>query len=130
MEAGEVPVGLGFRGGDMWTSLTDGRQWDAAWEVLILEACRIADRLEQLNDVIAGKGVLKLMHFRHVVTGEETKIEMTVDAVLMEAREQAGALRQIISQLKLGQASEKKTGRSALDDLAARRTGRRSEAAG
>lgn len=125
-----APDGLGERGSSMWVSLTEGREWDAAWEVLVLEACRIADRLDGLNEVIEGKGVLRLMHFRHLITGDESKIEMTVDAVLMEAREQAGALRQIVNQLKLGQASGKQTGkRSALDDLAAKRDDRRSAAA-
>lgn len=51
----------------------------------------MADRLEQMNDVIAGKGVLKLMHFR--VPGVldpasgVVRVDMTVDHVMGEARQ-------------------------------------------
>jgi hypothetical protein len=129
------PDQLGERGAETWAAITEGRQSDALWQALVLEACRIVDRLDQLNDIIAGKGVLQLMHLRRMdrdLSAETVKIVMTVDAVLTEAREQAGQLRQLVSQLKLGQAvaAPTVTERSALDDLESRRRARRSPAAG
>ena len=54
----------------------------------------MADRLEKLNDIIAGRGVLELLHFRMKSPMDDeglVTIEMSVDGVLAEARQlQAG----------------------------------------
>ncbi|WP_123378604.1 hypothetical protein [Pseudokineococcus lusitanus] len=73
-------------------------------QLLVLEeAARTADRLDQLDDVIAGRGVLELMHFRSVPErdGDERHVVMTVDAVLAEARQQQTVLKQLLAALRL-----------------------------
>lgn len=84
-------LGLGDRGRAFYDALTAGIEVPAERLALIVEAARMADRLEQINDVIAGKGVLKLMHFR--VPGVldpasgVVRVEMSVDHVMGEARQ-------------------------------------------
>lgn len=84
-------LGLGERGRAFYDALTAGVEVPAERLALVIEASRMADRLEQINDVIAGKGVLKLMHFRVPgVLNPETgviRVEMSVDHVLGEARQ-------------------------------------------
>jgi hypothetical protein len=110
----------------MWDALTEGREFDAAWRVLIEEACRIADRLDQLHALLSGD-IESWARIEKKFSGSDRIIELVFDDALAEARQQANTLRQIVTSLKLGQASEKSSGkRSALDDLAAKRAGRRS----
>lgn len=84
-------LGLGERGRAFHDALTSGIDVPFERLALVIEAARMADRLEQMNDVIAGKGVLKLMHFR--VPGVldpasgVVRVDMTVDHVMGEARQ-------------------------------------------
>lgn len=95
-----------------------------------MEACRLADRLDKLDDVIAGKGVLQLMHFRSMFdTEDERHLTMTVDHVLAEARQYALALQRVLESPALKKSAEAK-GASPIDALAARRADRRSAAQG
>jgi hypothetical protein len=84
-------TGLGPRGQEFYEALTVGVQVPAERRALVMEAARMADRLEELNDVIAGKGVLKLMHFRvpHALNPETgvIRVEMSVDHVMGEVRQ-------------------------------------------
>ena len=109
----------------MWDALSVGRDFDAATSVLVAECCRIADRLERLNGILAGKG-REWMSLAEQVDGEQVSIVM--DAALSESRQQALALRTIFAQLGVGKLSVAKTkGGSFLDDLAARRASRESD---
>ena len=47
--ADSVPVGLLDAGCKLWVSICSGRELDAASRVLLLNACRIADRLDALE---------------------------------------------------------------------------------
>lgn len=84
-------LGLGERGRAFYDALTAGIEVPAERMALVVEAARMADRLEQINDVIAGKGVLKLMHFRvpGVLDPDSgvIRVEMSVDHVMGEARQ-------------------------------------------
>lgn len=123
------PAGLGERGSGLWLALHAGGKFDAAGEALVVEACRLADRLDQLDDVISGKGVLQLLRFRSLFdSDDERHLVMTVDGVLGEARQQANTLRQIVATLGLGRVAEIEPPKSAEvgpDQLAARRADRR-----
>lgn len=92
---------------------------------LIDEAARIAYRLDALDDIIAGKGVLQLMHFR-LQNDDVQQVTMTVDNVLSEARQQQNVLRQILVTLGVGkaEATVSEPARTALDELDARRAAR------
>lgn len=110
---------------------------DAARDALATEAARILDRLDELDRIIAGKGVLELMRFRlHEKWGEENDrtvlVEVKFDNVLGEARQQANVLRQLLVTLGLGKAEAEKPEQkgSPLDELAKRRAARGAAAAG
>lgn len=100
---------------------------DPAVEMLVVEACRIMDRLDQIDAIITNKAEwVQLMHFR-VQNGDAQEVTVTIDGVLAEARQQSTALKGILAQLGLGKAdlSGKNTKASdPLDDLAARRASR------
>lgn len=90
----DVPAGLGERGLALWAGLSGE---DVARNAVVLEAARLADRLDELDSVIQGKGVLNLMQFR-VIDREVTDTDLNINVevkfqnVLAEARQQATAL--------------------------------------
>lgn len=102
----DVPAGLGERGMTLWESLSNG---DPPNDAMALEAARTADRLDELDNIIQGKGVLNLMQFR-VLSNEATddsreiNVEVKFNAVLAEARQQGAALAGLISKLGQGDA--------------------------
>lgn len=72
--------------------------------VILEEACRCADRLDKLDAIIAGKGVLELLHFRSMLnegTEDERVIVLQVDSVLSEARQQQTVFKQLLAALRL-----------------------------
>lgn len=95
-----------------------------ATEALIREAARMLDRLNDIDDIIDGKGVLELLHFR-LRTDDGDVAEVIFDKVLAEARQQqvafAGLVRAILPNLESvaqGKAVDP------LDQLSARRAAR------
>lgn len=96
-----VPVGLGERGLALWDALSGD---DVARNGLVLEAARLADRLDELDNIIQGKGVLNLMQFRVIekeITDDSLNINVEVkfQNVLSEARQQATAFAGILRAL-------------------------------
>lgn len=136
-----IPAGLGERGLALWHAMKSD---DVARDALVLEAARLTDRLDELDSVIQGKGVLNLMQFRVLNRefeehGEALSIDVEVkfQNVLSEARQQQLALANVMGKLGLkatdagtaDQSAEPKQAAATPDDmLAARRAGR--EAAG
>jgi hypothetical protein len=114
------------RGTLLIEALSDGVT-DKARLALIDEAGRLADRLDELDSIIAGKGVLRLMKFRvpnAFEAGDEVTVHVTFDHVLAEARQQAMALKQILVALGLAAVASKPEpakGGSFLDELSRRR---------
>lgn len=50
----------------------------------------MADRLEKMNDIIAGKGVIELLHFRMKSPMDDqglVTVEMSIDSVMSEVRQ-------------------------------------------
>lgn len=98
----DVPAGLGERGCALWEALSSS---DTARNALALEAARTADRLDELDNIIQGKGVLNLMQFRlHLNEIDEDgdrniNVEVKFAAPLAEARQQAMALAGILTKL-------------------------------
>jgi hypothetical protein len=102
---------------------------DPAVEVLVVEACRIADRLDEIDRIVTGKAEwIQLMHFR-LGNGEEQKVYVSLDSVLSEARQQVTALKGVLAQLGVGKAvlapadDPGKAG-DPVDEIAARRAAR------
>lgn len=121
---------FGARGQRLWDALTSSSDADAAWLVLAEEACRIADRLDRLEALLAGDGK-EWARIEFAARSDRKEIRLVFDDALAEARQQANALRQIVTTLGVGRASEKASKElSALDQLAAKRKDRRAAPAG
>lgn len=136
-----IPAGLGERGLALWQAMKSG---DVARDALVLEAARLTDRLDELDSVIQGKGVLNLMQFRVLNRefeehGEALSIDVEVkfQNVLSEARQQQLALANVMGKLGLkatdagaaDQSAESKQAPATPDDMLAARRAER-EAAG
>lgn len=97
----DEPAGLGERGSAIWQAMASN---DAPRNALVLEAARTADRCDELDNIIQGKGVLNLMQFR-VLSSEvmdddrNINVEVKFGAPLAEARQQAMALAGLLSKL-------------------------------
>lgn len=100
----DVPAGLGERGLSIWEVLKSG---DKSRDALVIEAARTADRLDELDSIIQGKGVLELMQFR-VLNREfdednEDQLNISVEVkfqnVLSEARQQQLAFASLIEKI-------------------------------
>lgn len=125
---------LGQRGKALWLELSKDHELTGGAGTLALEACRCADRLEELDAVIQGKGVLDLMRFRVLNNyisedAQEIHVDVSFSNVLAEVRQQQMALRAMLTTLGAEKPVEKSKG-SALDDLAARRAARVSDPTG
>lgn len=98
----DIPAGLGERGLSIWESLASD---DPASNALVLEAARTADRLDELDRIIQGDGVLNLMQFRLLdkEVEESGDLNITVDVkfqnVLAEARQQQLALANVLGRI-------------------------------
>lgn len=135
-----VPEGLHPRGQALWSSLKC-EQGTATGE-LALEACRLADRMNELDRIIAGKGVLQLMQFRLDAVdwdGEENvNVTVSFQSVLSEARMQAATFKDLLKDLRVAKAAAATAPggvgpaaptpapvvKSGIDSLAARRAAR------
>lgn len=88
---------LGSAGRRLYDSLhTDDEPY--ALTALIVEAARIKDRLDQFDRVLVGDSDcwLSLVEVR----GEDDILEIRVDSALQESRQQANALRQLVSSIQ------------------------------
>lgn len=123
-----TPAGLGTRGRRLWRDVVAEGEPGPAAQVLLEEACRIADRLDRLDAVLSGD---RDAWMRFHVSDDGAEVTVVVDKPLSEARQQAVALRQLVAELRQGTA-EKPSGQegSIVDQLAARRAARLADAAG
>lgn len=99
------PASLGERGSELWRGLSVGVT-DPGRLALVTECARLADRLDELDNIIQGKGVLNLMQFRvldNAITDDSQNINVEVkfQSVLAEARQQATALGTLLKTLGL-----------------------------
>lgn len=107
--------GLGPRGSRLWeaySGLVNGQ----GGLVLLEEAARIADRLDRLDALLVGDTDV---WFRLVHNTRTEDYEIKVDAALVEARQQASVLRQLIASLPLAKESGDGDADAWLDDLPA-----------
>lgn len=128
--ATRVPAGprLLATGRRLWDEL-DGEQSTGQRRVLVLEACRIADRLAQLDRILSGdaRDWLDLVEDK----AADGVVEVVITKPLAEARQQATALARLTAELRQGANAEKPaTGGSILDQLAAKRAQRLADTAG
>lgn len=125
----EVP-GLGERGQKLWDDVTASWSPSPLHAANLMEACRLADRLEQLDRQLKGRGQDWLHFWSRNDDGSE--ITVFVDKVVAEARENAMAFRSITADLIKAVGSQKPPvkGGGVLADLAAKRLARSAQTAG
>ncbi|BBH17490.1 hypothetical protein Back2_17770 [Nocardioides baekrokdamisoli] len=108
-EPAPTPEGLHRRGAALWKSL-DLEAGTHLGEIG-LEACRAADRLQELDRIIAGKGVLNLLTFRlHPDWWDhngDQHVSVTVgfQSVLQEARMQQIAFKELLKDIRVAKAA-------------------------
>jgi hypothetical protein len=124
--------GLGERGQRLYREFTaEGPKLGPAERVLLEEACRIADRCDQLDDFLRGhEGAWMRFHSRNE---DGSIVEVVVDKALGEARQQASTLKALIAELRASRAGKKeepKPEASRRDELGKRREERRRRAQG
>lgn len=120
------PPDLADRGAGLWLEVTKAGQLDAAGRVLLHEACRVTDRLEQLARILAGDADV----WARIETERGGDLVLAIDDAMTEARQQQTTLRLLLGQLGLGKlaAAPAQKG-SDVDELRARRAERAAAAA-
>ena len=121
MAALKPPAGLAARGMRTWKAMaTEGMAPEQ--RLLLEEVCRTADRLDELDRIIAGKGVLELMRFRleveDVIEDPRATVTVKFDSALAEARQQQNVFKQLlvtVRQLEPGKKPQERGSRGAYD---------------
>lgn len=98
------PTGLESRGRELWDAATAASDFDAAGLLLLGEACRTVDIIERLSAALKSNSQewVRLSEEAEVVAGGATKIQIVVNPLLGEVRQQRIALRTMLAHLKLG----------------------------
>src|SRR5512139_3725051 len=98
MTTERAPSGLGAKGRRLWREMHEVAEFNPAERVVLEEACRIADRLDRLDQVLAGdaSGWMRLK-----ASQDGTEVTVTLDNALSEARQQANVLKQLIASLRI-----------------------------
>jgi len=114
---------LGRPGSALWADLVDPAsesRGSAAVLALILEACRIVDRLAKLDGLLSGR-IDTWAHLEsradRVVSEDVAVIELKVDSAAGEARQQASVLRQLLAEIHRRKGEQDLGDENPLDDL-------------
>jgi hypothetical protein len=117
---------FGDRGRRLYREFTAEGRPGPLERVLLEEACRIADRCDQLDGFLRGhEGAWMRFHARN---DDGSIVEVVVDKALGEARQQASTLKALVAELRASRAGKKeepKQEASRRDELAKRREERR-----
>lgn len=127
------PSELGPRGEALWRSLGGHTTTDGARAVLIAEACRLADQLDKLDQIITGDDATWLQ--LEIPEGRPIKLVIPIQAAIAERRQSVTVFRHVLAQLwNVGTPAGEVAGSGSpkevnVDDLARKRAQRRSAAA-
>lgn len=100
-----VPAGLGVSGRRLWRSLADAFELDVHEQLLLIEACRCADRLDRLDaESAAGP-----------VTVQNHRGDQVAHPAMVESRQQAIVLSRLLASLRMpsGEADQRPQRRGA-----------------
>lgn len=106
-----APEGLGPRGRSMWAQMTENRKSDAAWLMLLHEACRMLDRMDKMDRLLSGD--IESWARIELPDLDGKPCILIFDDALAESRQYANTFRQILVTLKVGMSeagAEKKEG--------------------
>lgn len=103
-----APKGLEARGKELWEAAVAASEFDAAGLLLLGEACRTADIIERLSAALKSSSQewIRLSEEAEMLAGGAAKIQIVVNPLLGEVRQQRIALRTILAHLKLGKVEE------------------------
>lgn len=118
------PVGLESRGEAVWEELAHGLAGDTGRLLLLAEACRMADTLDRLDEMISADSTVWAQITEDHGDGE---LVLRIDSALQERRSTLSVLRLTIRQLESEESSSE--GGGLLDALALARAERLAEAA-
>lgn len=101
----DAPEGLAVGGRELWDAITEQHELDAVQLVQLTEACRMKDRLDDMDRVIQGKGVLNLMQLRLEIDGmlEDPAATITIQVapVIDKANSTANTMKQLLAAMRL-----------------------------
>lgn len=102
------PSGLESRGRELWEAVVEAAEFDAAGLLLLGEACRTADIIERLSAALRSSSQewVRLSEEAEIVANGAAKIQIVVNPLLGEIRQQRIALRTMLAHLKLGHIEE------------------------
>ena len=99
MAVSVAPKGLAPRGRRLWKAILETNDLDPAQTVMLEEACRTADRLEKLDELLRGE-VDSWASLVADIHGDDT-YELKIDGALSESRQQQNILKQLLAALRL-----------------------------
>ncbi|QNJ56821.1 terminase small subunit [Mycobacterium phage Reindeer] len=108
MPAIQPPEGLRAWGQQLWDTVTEHTSFDPAGYYILAEACRTADIIERLSGALrAGSSQWvsladEIVEAVQISGVDVAEINLVVNPILGEIRQQRLALRQLLAQLKLG----------------------------
>lgn len=91
------PPRLAQRGRRLWDDMK-GAELPAGRRELLEEACRLVDRLDQLDAALRGRA--PWLEFRLGELSDVIEVTVVVDGALSEARQQQLALKQVLAELR------------------------------
>lgn len=98
------PHKLDARGLRLWKSIATGQKLSEIEQQNLVEACRIADRLEKLDELVRGD---EDAWFRlKLPRTDERVIEILINDPMKEARMHAAALRQLLAPFEVAKSDE------------------------
>ena len=100
----QTPRGLEQRGLELWEAATSGAEFDPAGFLLLGEACRTADIIERLSAALraGSQEWIRLSEEVEEVAEGVARVQIVVNPLLGEVRQQRIALRTMLAHLKLG----------------------------
>lgn len=107
----QAPLDLRGRGLQFWDEVLKFAELDPSGLMLLAEACRCLDRLDRLSDALNGEGRdwLKIADEVEEIGRDKVKVQVVVDGLLSEARQQQLGFKTLMAQMGLGKATEKRT---------------------
>lgn len=105
---------LGSSGRELWDAVHDARDVQPHFRALLLNACRIADRLDELTEQIALEPVMITLYDKN---GDE--INKIAQPLFGEHRQQSLALRQILASMGIDKLDKSPTSDRTIEEALA-----------
>lgn len=112
MPAPQPPTGLRAWGQSLWDRVTEETSLDPAGYFILAEACRTADIIERLSGALRSNSTQwislsdEIVQQMQVNGVDVAEINLVVNPILSEIRQQRLAMRQLLAQLKLGKVTD------------------------